>query len=1000
MDQLCVVCKCATYHEHDALISSLRKQFWQMIPIRLFIWGLWSSTDSQDENTTLLSCMRIQGEVMKTIIFHEHTIQYNPSNRYVALFLKTFIDKIERALDYNLDDELVEFYVGLAASTNTSGPAHGMCFKTYALDKEQYTRVVLKEEQAMISQGTTGLITWEAGLRLADFFAEHPGFVCAAMGAACVVSTDYSDAVLKLLESNRQTNPEISGKLQIAKLDWDDLEECSNLSKPIDVIIGADITYDPTIVPILVAAIKEMVVSSQQVVYITATIRNIETFDLFLQLVDETGVLGRSVMDLTQTMMTALCHPNPSADMRKSQQTLANSMLTPFVFANTALLWLIPSNVNHPLRRILGLSTPFILISAAESTPIEYKLRLRRTQTVVSGAEPLAVWEPLVLPDPDNVSRLAHCMFEWGVQRLRPMDRNQARMLTAQYAQILPELKRSEDDVALPMLVFTKEIDEVKEKRPFYLAVFSPSSPLMFANVVGVKARGEPVKQDAETVQLLEQSTGGARVQHWTEYDLLGSPAQAESSTDEFKADAADVSNTEDQSRMDIVTEVTRDTDNAGECADDEADSVLSVNLGSSMSYAVLHGIWTTEVRRGGCAVEIPPEPSPSAQWVLELLSAPLEQEPDASKPLRELHAEIKRLENWCRSWMAGTRWVDTQQTDEHRQTFAKKIDEFIDSSIHAARGSTSLGHVRDSDVLEGFAVREDLDFAERLWTLVRHARDDDDLSESIAAVAEGLETRKLQPYIRQSNDSPLAQVIRQALQMAQAKTLVDAEAEKERLAGQLDTWIDEQPLDPFVQVGLHKLRADFWFYFVSGHLATPRQVEPFLDTEKEPEQLVARFWLLLRVLEVWWLIQQAVPGMPRQFACQTVSALLDHFAAALVWIDRDSDEESDADASMYPQYENWLKTSIFLPVYSTEVQTFVAAIADGFDPARYTAAAIDPDTQDAGRSQYSLILLTKTPGLVDRHFSFDDTQLDVLADASSDMGDLDDYTVFEAQHI
>ncbi|KAJ2404968.1 hypothetical protein J3F80_004511 [Coemansia sp. RSA 2526] len=685
----------------------------------------------------------------------------------------------------------------------------------------------------------------------------------------------------------------------------------------------------------------------------------------------------------------------------KSQQTLANSMLTPFVFANTALLWLIPSTVNHPLRRILGLSTPFILISAAESSPTNYKLRLRRTQNVVSGAEPLAVWEPLVLPDPDNVSRLAHCEFEWGVQRLRPMDRNQARMLTAQYAQILPELKRSEDDVPLPMLVFTKEIDEVKEKRPFYLAVFSPSSPLMFANVVAVKARGELVKQDAETVQLLEQSSGGARVQHWAEYDLLGSPAQAESSTDEYKTDTADVSDTEDQSRMDVVAEVTRDTGNADECADDDADSALSVNLGSSMSYVVLHGIWTTEVRRGGCAVETPPEPSPSAQWVLELLSAPLVQEPDASKPLMELHAEIKRLETWCRSWMAGTRWVDAQQTDEHRQTFAKKIDEFIDSSIHAARGSTSLGHARDADVLEGFAVREDLDFAERLWTLVRHARDDDDLSESIAAVAEGLETRKLQPYIRQSNDSPLAQVIRQALQMAQAKTLVDAEAEKERLAGQLDTWIDEQPLDPFVQVGLHKLRADFWFYFVGGHLATPRQVEPFLDTDREPEQLVARFWLLLRVLEVWWLIQQAVPGMPRQFACQTVSALLDHFAAALDWIDRDSDEENDTDASVYPQYDDWLKTSIFLPVYSTEVQTFVAAIADGFDPARYTAAAIDPDNQGAGRLQYSLILLTKTPGLVDRHFSSDDAQLDVLADASSDMGDLDDkYTVFEAQHL
>ncbi|KAJ2152290.1 hypothetical protein GGH15_006145, partial [Coemansia sp. RSA 562] len=126
---------------------------------------------------------------MKTIIFHEHTTSFSPSNRYVSLFLKTFIDKIERTRDYNLDDELVEFYVGLAASTNTSGPAHGMCFKTYALDEEQYTRVVLREEQAMISQGTTGLVTWEAGLRLADFFAEHPDIIrgkrVLELGAGC-----------------------------------------------------------------------------------------------------------------------------------------------------------------------------------------------------------------------------------------------------------------------------------------------------------------------------------------------------------------------------------------------------------------------------------------------------------------------------------------------------------------------------------------------------------------------------------------------------------------------------------------------------------------------------------------------------------------------------------------------------------------------------------------------------------------------------------------------
>ncbi|KAJ1816049.1 hypothetical protein LPJ56_002476 [Coemansia sp. RSA 2599] len=176
MDQLCVVCKSATYHEHDALISSLRKQFWQMIPLRLFIWGDWDSTDQeQAENLPLLACTRVQGDVMKTIIFHEHTISYSPSNRYIKMFLKKYIEKIETLGSIELDEELLELYVSLASTTEENLFVEGMCYKTYLLDKEQYTRVVLREEQTMISQGTTGLQTWDAGVRLADFFAEHPG---------------------------------------------------------------------------------------------------------------------------------------------------------------------------------------------------------------------------------------------------------------------------------------------------------------------------------------------------------------------------------------------------------------------------------------------------------------------------------------------------------------------------------------------------------------------------------------------------------------------------------------------------------------------------------------------------------------------------------------------------------------------------------------------------------------------------------------------------------
>ncbi|KAJ2078198.1 hypothetical protein H4R24_004648 [Coemansia sp. RSA 988] len=274
MDQQCVMCKSATYYEHDALIASMRKQFWQMIPIRIFIWGDWESTQAEDggENAPLLACMRIQGEVMKTIIFHEHTIQHMPSNRYIVLFLKKYIEKIELVPDYNLDDELIEFYVSLASTTEITFAPSGMCYKTYVLDKEQYTRIVLREEQMLISSGTTGLQTWEAGLRLADFFAEHPDIIrgknVVELGAGCGLA-DHG----------------ISDKIQVSELDWVDTEGCGKLSKEADVIIGGDIAYDPSIVPTLVTALKAMVLSSQQVVYITTTIRNPETFELFLELI-------------------------------------------------------------------------------------------------------------------------------------------------------------------------------------------------------------------------------------------------------------------------------------------------------------------------------------------------------------------------------------------------------------------------------------------------------------------------------------------------------------------------------------------------------------------------------------------------------------------------------------------------------------------------------------------------------------------------------------------
>ncbi|KAJ2574524.1 hypothetical protein EV177_011053, partial [Coemansia sp. RSA 1804] len=150
-------------------------------------------------------------------------------------------------------------------------------------------------------------------------------------------------------------------------------------------------------------------------------------------------------------------------------------------------------------------------------------------------------------------------------------------------------------------------------------------------------------------------------------------------------------------------------------------------------------------------------------------------------------------------------------------------------------------------------------------------------------------------------------------------------------------------------------LRADFWFYLVGGHLATPRQVEPFVDPDIEPERLVPRLWLLLRVLEVWWLVQQAVPGMPQQFVRQVVGTVLTHFSKQLDSIDNrvhqqqqqqqeqqqqsdvgDDSENRKVNLDFAAPYSDPLKLTLYLPMYSTDVHEFATSIAEGFPPARF----------------------------------------------------------------
>lgn len=65
-------------------------------------------------------------------------------------------------------------------------------------------------------------------------------------------------------------------------------EERWNGGRPLDVVLGADITYDPSIIPDLVATLLELFELYPHVeVIIAATQRNLQTFQVFLEKCEE-----------------------------------------------------------------------------------------------------------------------------------------------------------------------------------------------------------------------------------------------------------------------------------------------------------------------------------------------------------------------------------------------------------------------------------------------------------------------------------------------------------------------------------------------------------------------------------------------------------------------------------------------------------------------------------------------------------------------------------------
>ncbi len=168
----------------------------------------------------------------------------------------------------------------------------------------------LLESRSLISaSGTTGLRTWEAALHLGQYLCANPSLLknkrvlelgagtgylavlCAKhLGSDHVIASDGSDDVVNHLSDSFFLNG-LQGSSTVSAMqlrwghalvgpEWDEAR--------LDAVLGADITYDASVIPALVATLEDLARRFPQLtVLIAATERNRATFESFL------GVCGK-----------------------------------------------------------------------------------------------------------------------------------------------------------------------------------------------------------------------------------------------------------------------------------------------------------------------------------------------------------------------------------------------------------------------------------------------------------------------------------------------------------------------------------------------------------------------------------------------------------------------------------------------------------------------------------------------------------------------------------
>ncbi|XP_025225199.1 protein-lysine N-methyltransferase EEF2KMT isoform X1 [Theropithecus gelada] len=293
----------------ELLLQSFERRFLAARALRSFPWQSLEAKLRDSSDSELLR------DILQKTVKHPVCVKHPPSVKYARCFLSELIKKHEAVHTEPLD----ELYEALAETLMAEESPQG--HRSYLLPSEG--SVTLSESTAIISHGTTGLVTWDAALYLAEWAIENPAAftdrtvlelgsgagltglaICKMCRPRAYIFSDCHSRVLEQLRGNVLLNglsleADITANLDsprvtVAQLDWDVTTVHQLSAFQPDVVIAADVLYCPEAIVSLVGVLRRLAACREHQrapeVYVAFTVRNPETCQLFTTELGRAGI--------------------------------------------------------------------------------------------------------------------------------------------------------------------------------------------------------------------------------------------------------------------------------------------------------------------------------------------------------------------------------------------------------------------------------------------------------------------------------------------------------------------------------------------------------------------------------------------------------------------------------------------------------------------------------------------------------------------------------------